>query len=173
MWEISVNGQITAVFYSLVLGAALAVFYDIIRALRKSGLDSFIAVFICDVLFFAVSAVTVFIFLVGATNGEIRGYVIFSCAAGFIIYRLTVSKAVFYLFYKSLCFVSFLARRISSLFFGLFQICKIPFGFVGKRLKRAAERIFAALKKLLKNMYGMLYTVKDKKGLEYDADEQG
>lgn len=173
MWEISVNNQITAVLYSLILGAVLAVFYDIIRALRKSGFDSFIAVFLCDIFFFAVSAVAVFIFLVGVTNGEVRGYVIISCAAGFIIYRLTVSKAVFYVFYKSFGFLSFVIRWISSLFYRLLQLCAIPLRSVAKRLKRSVKHIFAALKKLLKNIRDMLYTVVDKRDLEYDADEQG
>ena len=173
MWEISVNNQITAVLCSLVLGAVLAVFYDIIRALRKSGFNSFVAVFLCDIFFFALSAVAVFIFLVGVTNGEVRGYVIFACAAGFIIYRLTVSKAVFYVVYKLFAFISFVIKRIWLLFYRLLQLCGIPVSFIAGRLKSSAKHIFASLKKLLKNIWDMLYTVRDKKDLEYDADEQG
>lgn len=173
MWEISVNGQITAVIYSLVLGAVLGIFYDIIRVFRKTGLNSFAAVFICDVFFFAVSAVVTFIFLVGATNGEIRGYVIFSCAVGFIVYRLTLSKVVFYLICKLFGLISFVTRLISLLFLDFLRICEIPVSFMGKGLKHAGKRIFSALKKLLKNVRVMLYTMKDRKDLEYDADEQG
>lgn len=173
MWEISVNGQITAVIYSLILGAVLGMFYDIIRACRKSGLNSFAAVFICDVFFFAISAVAMFIFLVGATNGEIRGYVIFSCAAGFIVYRLTLSKAVFYLICKLFVFISFVTKRILSLIFEGLRFCTIPVSFIAKQLKFTGKRIFEALKKLLKNTRDMMYTVKNKKDLEYDADEQG
>ena len=116
MWEISLSGQIDAFLCAIVLGAALAVFYDLIRATRDRGLNSFVAVFVGDLLFFAVAAIAVFIYLLGVTNGEIRGYIIISAATGFFLYRISIGRAVYFLFCTILRFSAFAIGRVSSFF---------------------------------------------------------
>ena len=166
MWEISVNGQITGFFCSLVLGAALSLLYDIIRSFVKTWFDNSFAVFAGDLLFWIISAIAVFIYLMGATNGEIRGYVLFSAGAGFLFCRSTVGKAVFYLLTRLFSFISFIIGRVIG-------FCGIPVRFITIRLNTAVKCVFRTVKKLLKSVRCMLYTIKDKKELEYDADEQG
>ena len=161
MWEISLSGQISAFLCSLFLGAALSLFYDVIRATRAVGLNSFAAVFIGDILFFAVSAAAVFIYLVGTTNGEIRGYVLFSAAAGFLLCRITLSRAVYYFLTKLLVTLKLFLNLISDRAFKTVLFCEKPLKY-----------LFSTLKKLLKSVYNMLYTVRDKKKPRYNADEQ-
>lgn len=165
------GGQITAFLYSLLLGAALCLIYDVIRATRKAGADSFFAVFAGDILFWAISAVLVFIFLVAVTNGEIRGYVLFSAAVGFLIYRFTVGRPVFF----ALCFVfSFLSLIIRKFSFAVSKFCDFSEEKTDVVLKKtgAVLKICAlSVKKLLKNISHMLYTDKRSKDTENDLNE--
>lgn len=168
MWEISVGAQAYACLYSLALGGILCAFYDTIRATRKIGLNSAVAVFVGDLVFWLVSAVTVFLFLIAVTNGEIRGYVIFFCTAGFLIYRFTIGKAAFYLLCLALSFI----RKILKRFFILQRrfACAAARS-ADKLILKPARSVFEGSKKLLKSIYNLLYTkiYKDKMG--YDADE--
>ncbi len=156
-----------ACLYSIVFGALLCVFYDIIRATRKAGANSFIAVFIGDIIFWLVSAVSVFLFLVAVTNGEIRGYVLFFCLVGFVFYRLSIGRLTFFV----MCwFFSLFVRIWCKLSDSLANFCSFA--------DRKAEILFAKgfkvlcdVKKLLKSIYGMLYTKKDKSKMEYDINE--
>lgn len=172
MWEISISGQVAAFLFSLLLGGILAFFYDLIKLARKMGLNSYFAVFVTDILFWAVSAIIVFIYLVGVTNGEIRGYILFSAGVGFALYRLTLGRAVFYLLYKVSCFVCFVYKKILAWVLRFLSLCKRPVLFAAGRLRTILERCFGGLKKLLKSIYNMLYTVKDKKKSESFKDEQ-
>ena len=172
MWEISVGGQATAFACSAVLGAILGFVYDIIRATRKVGLNSFAAVFIGDMLFWIISAVAVFMFLMAVTNGEIRGYILFSCLSGFIIYLLTLGRAVSFLFFNIFSLLAKWTRAASGFIGG---VCVTVEHFANSIIKTAAggiRRILSRLKKLLKNIRDLLYTDKNKEVTELDVDEQ-
>ena len=111
MWEISVNDQVLTFIYSLVLGMMICTFYDILRALRKTGSRSYLSVFIGDLLFWIVSAFVTFIFLLSRTNGEIRGYVLISMLLGFTLWRFTLSRPNFYVF---VCVMGFIRRILGK-----------------------------------------------------------
>lgn len=158
MWEIGVGNQTVTFLYSLILGVILCVFYDFIRALRKAGFDSFWAVFLTDIVFWVFSAFAVFIFLISRTNGEIRGYVLFSAVAGFWLFRISFSKFLFPLLSllfkttlklrsKTICFLDVIYSKINKI---ISLICS----YTLKKLKLATKSI----KKLLKNRSKVLYT---------------
>ena len=128
MWEITLSGQVTGFLFSLALGALLAVFYDFIRAARDAGLNSFVAVFIGDLLFFIISALTVFIYLVGTTNGQVRGYILFSAAVGFMLYRITVGKAVYFFVSGLFKYTLTVFRRLSEILLKTVLFCQKPVG---------------------------------------------
>ena len=152
MWEISVNSQAQTFIYALLLGAILCFIYDIIRATRVLGADSFIAVFIGDVFFWLVSAVAVFIFLVATTNGEIRGYVLMSNAVGFLFYRATVGKIVFKPVKVLLCFISRVIKKASDI---SARFCLFIEGHLNRFFAKVIDSlksVFSAVKKVLKNV---------------------
>ncbi len=171
MWEISVSGQAVSCLYSLALGAILCVFYDFFRALRKVGINSYLSVFIGDMLFWLCSTVVVFLFLVSVTNGEMRGYILFFCLVGFIIYRFTVGRLLFNVTAFFLSFIlKFYKRTVDIIAVACTNIMRgLRKAFGG--ISRIFFRIFKNIKKVLKNMYSMLYTKKDKSKLEYDVNE--
>ena len=173
MWEISVSSQAQTFIYALLLGAILCFIYDLIRATRFLGADSFVAVFIGDVFFWLVSAITVFIFLVATTNGEIRGYVLWSSAVGFLLYRFTIGKIAFKPIRALFCFIARLIKNASNI---LARFCL----FIEKYLNQFfvnvivfLKAVLAAIKKVLKNVHCLVYTNRDKNQAGNDFDEQG
>ena len=144
MWEISVNDQILTFLYSLVLGILLCIFYDVLRAIRKTGSSSYFSVLAGDIIFWIVNSFVTFIFLLSRTNGEIRGYVLVSMLLGFIVCRLTFSKLIFSVLVAVIGFV----RRILSRIIGVIN------GFTDKTasiITKFTEKIIKIIKKLLKN----------------------
>ena len=122
------------ILYSVLLGFCFGILYDFFRMIRmvfclpgiiraeersqrpKNRLTVNIIVFICDILFFVISACITAVFVFHANNGNIRGIALFGSLAGFVIYyntlgRLvtliskTLIRAVFYFF-------RFLSRRV-------------------------------------------------------------
>lgn len=172
MWEISVGGQALACIYSLVLGGALCLFYDVIRATRRAGANSAFAVFAGDILFWLISAICVFFFMVALTNGEIRGYIVFSAAAGFIIFRLTLGRLTFYILDILFCFSAKVIARVCEIIADVCAFLKnIAARFLARILK-AVSAVAVRLKKLLKSIYKLLYTTKYKRKTEQKENEQ-
>jgi hypothetical protein len=172
MWEISVSGQVISCLYSFALGGALCVFYDLIRATRSAGANSAFAVFAGDVIFSAVSAVCVFLFAVALTNGEIRGYIVFSVAAGFLAFRFTLGRITFFVFDLFFCFFGKVAARIFAI---AADVCDYLQGVMSAALGKtagAAASCACALKKLLKSVCKMLYTTKYKRKAKKVKNEQ-
>ena len=151
MWEISVNDQVLTFIYSLVLGMMICTFYDILRALRKTGSRSYLSVFIGDIFFWIVSAFVTFIFLLSRTNGEIRGYVLISMLLGFTLWRITLSKPLFYLFVTVIGFLRHtLNKTIDLINRCTDKLAVLLTVFTGKIIK-ILKSLYEKLKKLLKN----------------------
>ena len=139
MWEISSLSQLSAALFAFLLGIGLSVIYDIIKATRKIGFNSYVIVFLGDILFSILSAVITFLFLLVFTNGELRGFILFFEMLGFIFSRLTLSR----LFLKFLILIfSFFKRLLSKMSTLLLQF--------SYKTERFLLNLFLNLKKLLK-----------------------
>ena len=92
MWEITNLGQSTAFLWSVLLGGALSVVYDLFRLDRLIFNRSVFAVAIEDVLFFVISAISIFCLQLITTNGQIRTFIFVGVIIGFLILRFTLSK---------------------------------------------------------------------------------
>lgn len=139
MWEISSLSQLSASLFAFLLGIGLSLIYDIIKATRKIGFNSYVIVFLGDILFSILSAVITFLFLLVFTNGELRGFILFFETLGFIFSRLTLSR----LFLKFLILIfSFFKRLLSKMSTLLLQF--------SYKTERFLLNLFLNLKKLLK-----------------------
>ncbi len=139
MWEISNSEQVFSFFTALLFGVGYSVFYCILRAIRKSFRHNALAVFIEDILFFLITAITTFLLLLALTNGEIRFYMLLGIFLGFS------------LFYFTLC--DFLSSIIAAFFKGVkwcvlwvAHLLGVIFNFFGKNLRN----YYKYLKKPLK-----------------------
>ena len=153
MWEINTYDQLVSVACSLVYGAGLCVLYDVLRAARKYTKPSFLSLFITDVLYFAVCAVAVFLLLLVRTNGEIRGYILFAVALGFLLFRISLSNLTLAVF-------SFVFKMLSKLTLKLSKAVAKLCTFILKLLNfsgRGIKAIFRSFKKVLKKPQKVLY----------------
>ena len=153
MWELNSSFQLISTAWAVLIGAVFCLFYDFLRAFRKVKYCGAVRIFFEDVCFSAFFGITVFCYLLATTNGEVRGYVLFGLAVGFIISRLTVS--VFFLKLLVWLFSAFLRvfRKVSPFIYGLFD------RFLGLCAK-ICKKCLQTAKKLLKKSKRMLYTNK-------------
>ncbi len=151
MWEISNSLQLLSFAYSVCLGVVFCLMYDVLRAFRRVASSKDFAVFVQDIGFSVIAAFLTFTFLLSVTDGEIRLFALFGIALGFVVARLTVSI----IFFRVLKFVFSRLFLLYSLVF-----CNIYKGF--DFLEQKGYEIFKKsgknLKKLLKRVYGLLYT---------------
>ena len=158
MWEINVWDQTQTFLFSLLLGAIFCLFYDVFRAMRKTGINSFVSVFITDMLFWIISAFATYLFLLSRTNGQLRGYVLLSLTGGFVICRISISN----IFVKALTFLFTLAfKGFDKINKGANKILGAINAFFDKIYIFFAKKLILWLKsakKVLKNKVRLLYT---------------
>lgn len=147
MWEISVNGQVISFLLSLILGAMYCALYDILRALRKHGRNSYFAVFFEDITFWLIAAFGTFIFLLSRTSGEIRGYVIAGHLIGFVIFRFTLSRFTFKIFCAVFKFLKKIKHILSLVFNKLADVCENFSNCVFEGIKKIFKIIPKKIKK--------------------------
>lgn len=151
MWEINNSLQLLSFGRALLLGVIICLVYDVLRVCRKIYAFSVLGIFFQDVIFSVLSAFAVFIFLLGVTNGEMRGYVFLGLSIGFLFSRLTLSR----IWFLSLRLVLSKIKWIFSLVSG--YIYKAFDKIVGK-VATFFKKSLKTLKKLLKKQGEMLYT---------------
>ena len=84
--------QLREVFLSCGMGFLLGMLGDGLRAVRRYFSPPAVIVFAMDILYAATSAVTVFLFCLAMTQGQVRAYTLLAVFGGFTAYRLTVGK---------------------------------------------------------------------------------
>lgn len=92
MWEIGIIQQVTGSIYAFFTGICIAILYDILKAVSVFKKWGIFAVFVKDIIFSFISAVTVFLLLMARTNGVVRGYILIFTAVGFLLFRAVASK---------------------------------------------------------------------------------
>ncbi len=145
--------------------------YDVFRASRKAGFNSAILVFVTDILFWVLSAFATFIFLISRTNGEIRGYVLIGEFIGFALFKISLSRFVFWFFTFIFCLFkkanNYLNKGFAILYRKTDAVIQKIYSFVIKITKRLSKSI----KKLLKSRHKVLYTNTNNYDAEYVLNE--
>ena len=112
MTDFSLSGQTVYFLASIALGALTAMIYDLVRAVRMLVRCSRIHVMISDVLFFFVCGILTTLFALPFNKGDVRAFILFGEAGGFLVYRLTLGS-IFGKFYAA--FARLLRRFIRNL----------------------------------------------------------
>lgn len=131
----------TIVFLKAILfGAAVGVYYDLLRAVRRQGRLRGLAVAALDGLFWLALIIAFALFVLLAADGNGRSYVLLGLAGGMTLYFLTLSAAV-------LLAVGFLLGLLARLLGGLRKLAALPFGLlhhlpVQKYFRKINPKIF-------------------------------
>lgn len=91
----SLSGQFFVFLYSLALGLVLGIIYDILRIIRMVINLKNIAIFMQDFLYFILSAVLTFIFVLGLNSGNSRFYILAGEGIGWIVYHITLGDIIY------------------------------------------------------------------------------
>ena len=176
---VSLADQLYVLSLSLLMGAALGVLYDLFKVLRLVGLNGTVIVFFEDILFFAISTITVFSFYMQVTDGKFRIYPLIFAGIAFLIYFLTLEKIVFFIvkkIYKLLALLfGFIYKKIVLfVFLKLRKVAKLIFKPIGNFFgKFFIEKLIIFFKKLLpksrKMLYNNLWSKTQGKGRRKDA----
>ena len=167
MWEISLSNQLLTFIYGLVLGIILCGVYDFIRVIvlaRKSGR---FGIFLGDIVFWIISSIAVFMFLLARTNGELRGYVFLSITVGFLTFKFTLSKLTM----KILNFIVLGYYKLIGYIFQFFIVLFDKTVLLFKRIWYLFKKSTKSGKKLLKKGYKLLYTMLCRMVKEYKSGE--
>lgn len=138
----TVASQLTIFLFSGVLGAALGVIYDIIGVFNAVLKENLPRIFVQDVLYFIVSAVITFMYMLIVNGGEIRIYIVVGETVGWLIYRATVGKFVYKIVLNVLEFAIKIARAFKN-----YAVSKLPKSKIVKvksNIKNKLEVIKAA-----------------------------
>jgi hypothetical protein len=146
MGYINVSYQAATLGLSIVLGVVLCLLYDLVRALHKICIKGFFEVLVCDVVYFGISAVITFCFLIIRCQGEVRLFVLVGQLVGFVALRLTVSRFVLKVFILILSFI-----------FRAFEFIGSTLVAFLKKLKNFFKKMLIYAKKLLQPKCKLLY----------------
>ena len=131
--------EMTLFAICMLLGAMLAMVYDIIRIFRLLVPHADIIVDIEDLVFWIFTAWMVFRTLVIYNRGALRAYAFIGMFLGVILYSLTLSKLLMYI-----------VRRMVPYWKRFFSLMGRPFRifghFIRKTLKNMASQVKIAIK---------------------------
>ena len=91
----SISSKIFIFLFSLILGLVLVIIYDVFRIVRMIINSKNVAVFIQDVLYFIISGIITFIFVLGVNSGDSRFYILAGEGIGWIIYHITLGEIIY------------------------------------------------------------------------------
>ncbi len=172
--SVDISQQVLTTLYSLILGAALGVVYDVFRVLRLVGFKAKIIVFFQDVLFFAIATLSLFSFYMQFTDGKFRIYVFLFVVLGFVLYFLTVGRLLFFAIKKIYFFITSIFKWIyKKIVFPIFRTLFLPIiTFLRKKYQKIVKFLKNLLPKLIKMLYNVLRVSKGKKGSARNAERE-
>lgn len=136
-------------FEAILLGMILALFFDIFRILRIGFNFPMGVIILEDVLFFIVSAVITYLFMLSTIYGQVRGFIIIGETMGFVIYYFTIGKLVI----SASKVIINIVKKILILLFKIFILPFIKiFKFIFKKINRKRIAINQKIRKVNKNI---------------------
>lgn len=121
MLPTGLQGQMVFCLSFAVFGAALGVFYDLLRAFRIRLRLKRLGTGLLDGLFCLVALVGFLLMLLRHTDGRLRGYLVIGLAAGFFLYRKTLSRWILHLLLWLLKWLGQALRTAADYIFWLFS----------------------------------------------------
>ncbi|UZW14038.1 spore cortex biosynthesis protein YabQ [Clostridium pasteurianum] len=102
--------QFNLLFYSFISGIITGILFDIYRVIRGLELPNKILGFIEDLLFWILSAIIIFIFLLYSNNAIMGIYVYLFISLGVYVYIRLLSKKLIYIEFRILTFFTKIIR---------------------------------------------------------------
>lgn len=127
----------------MILGIIYCLLYDILRALRRAKKISDITVAVQDIIYFIIISPITFLYLLAATNGELRFYIFLGIFLGFLLFFYTVSQL--WVAILKVCF-----SAIFGIFNKIFTLQNAFFSKTNRFLEKYFKKTVNFFKKALK-----------------------
>ncbi|MCL2287063.1 MAG: spore cortex biosynthesis protein YabQ [Firmicutes bacterium] len=149
MWAIS--GQGWLFISTVVAGAAIGLFYDFFRIIRRVAAHSAWVVQLEDVIFWVFATAAMFYFMLNRNFGEIRFFAVIGTACGVMLYFAAISAAVLKV---SVTAINFLKQVITA----AIRIITLPLRFIYNLAAPPTRNFMAKRHKNLRNVarYGKI-----------------
>lgn len=116
--------QLGVVLESVLLGVALGVYYDVLRAVRRHFRAGTALTAVCDTVFWLGLLAALFEFSIAFAAGQSRYYVLAGAGAGAALYFALPGELVFSLLCAALDVVDFLCKKTILLMHWLHQLVR-------------------------------------------------
>lgn len=98
-----IANQVYTFLYSIIFGIFLGLLYDIFRIVRLLASWKNISIFFQDILYFFISGIFTFIFILCYNQGIIRFYIFIAIFLGWTLYHFTIGKIVYSMSARIIC----------------------------------------------------------------------
>lgn len=124
--------QVYVFLWTILTGAIMGLIFDFFRLLRRNGNTKDIWVYIQDVLFWIIIAITIIVSTFLINDGELRAYMLLGYILGVLFYMLLFSKPIL-----------------------------TAFNFIFDVIENVSKKIWKSLSKLFEKMVDRKKTVKN------------
>jgi spore cortex biosynthesis protein YabQ len=177
--EIYLAQQTIAFLWAIVIGAALALLYDMFRILRIAIPFGPGLIALQDILFFTVCAVVTFLFLLSQAEGKVRAFLLLGEFLGAVVYFCTISIPIMGVSRKIIAvirgFFSFVFRwfllPLWRLSYWIITTFLRPPRFMLKILKKACIKMKFSLLKVRGVLYNQVNRIIQKRNRDEAGEE--
>lgn len=110
--EIHLISPVYAFLFSILLGIFLSIFFDFFKIINFTFEFKNIIIFIQDILYFGISGVITFIFLLAFNNGKISFFIILGEIFGWILWHVIAGNRITYFLSKKIYLLKKFFKRV-------------------------------------------------------------
>jgi len=132
---LSMAGQAWLFLSTVLVGAAIGLFYDVFRIFRKTARHSTLAVQLEDLFFWVAATGLTFYYMLHRNYGEIRVFALVGVGIGLVLYLATISRLVLFIF---VAIVNYLKRVVAV----AFKIILIPLKLIFSWLRPPMAKVY-------------------------------
>ena len=157
---IAITEQTAVFLQALFLGVALGCLYDLFRITRVAFLLPAALVLVEDLLFFFLSSIVLFGFMLERSYGQIRWFILLGVILGWVLYYFTLGSLVM----KCSARIIGFTRRLLAFLWRPFAFLGRKLGDAGKSVEKSSKKAVQRAKTTLKSRAAMLYNRRDSEG---------
>lgn len=137
---ISITEQTRLFLLSCGMGFLLGILYEVFRLLRMMFSAKKKSIFIFDIVYSLLATFVSFVFILTANRGNVRWYIIFGIAAGWIIYYFALGGI-------AVKFSRFITGCVKKMIKFFVKILTSPFRLIKKHFSNISDKLVKTAKK--------------------------
>jgi len=134
------EGQAWLFLSTVLVGAAIGLFYDVFRIFRKTAPHTGFAVQLEDLFFWVAATGLTFYYMLHRNYGEIRPFTLIGITLGLVLYLVTLSRWVRVVFIAIVTYVKKVVRVVV-------RIILMPIRLIFSWLKPPFQKVYGATRK--------------------------